>query len=267
MTKEILDIVEKSRANIRALESSVEAIKEQEDNMHKNSMEVNRELDSFIDEQIELLERKRQSVKDELKKSVSAQQKIIDAQMESFVLSLGCLKSSVKFTEEALSKASQAEVLSAKNQMIQQLTELNSKAVDLRPRGKICYKLELGSPLNNCDAFGKLAKIREYDEQYRLVKKVGLTESSEIIAYYYIRPQSKSNTFDIAEKVQVKIIEPTGSVKFPVVTKINMNGVFSFSCPVNVLDYKIEVIVNGRYVHGSPFNSKDIKTDKRCVIS
>ena len=77
--KDMMSIIVKDfRASIRALESSLEKIKEQEDNMHRNSVEVNRELDSFIDNQIKLLERKRQGVKNDLQKSVTAQNRILD---------------------------------------------------------------------------------------------------------------------------------------------------------------------------------------------
>ncbi|KAL9958094.1 hypothetical protein ACROYT_G035063 [Oculina patagonica] len=69
--KKILDIVQKSKAKICALESSIETIKKQEDDMHKNSVKKDLEIDSFIDKEIELLERKRKSMKDDLQKLIS----------------------------------------------------------------------------------------------------------------------------------------------------------------------------------------------------
>ena len=259
--EDILDIVQKSRANIHALESSIKTIKEQEDSMHKNSMKVNRELDSFIDKQIELLERKRQTVKDELKKSVSAKKKNLDAQMESFQTSLGCLKSSVEFTEETLSRGSEVEILSTKNQMIKQITELNSATSDLKPRGRIYNCLELtDSPL--IAALEKVAKIREYDEEYELLLMksglVGMTLSRFLRSYLHltkfcIRSKNKSSTLDPAKEVQVTIITPD-SKKVQVSVTNDPDGSFSFSHkPDKSGDYKIEVLINERYVHGSPF--------------
>lgn len=233
--------------------------------MHKNSTEVNLEVDSLIDHQIELLERKRRSVKGDLQILVDAQKEILDAQMESFQTSLGCLKSSVEFTEEALTRGSDVEILSAKNQMIQQLNELNSKASDLKPRGRIHYKLASVSPLNDCNTLDNMAKIIEYDEHYFL-RKLSLSEG---LITYCIRPQSKSDTSDIAEEVVVKITEPdTGDVQFPVVTKVT-HSAFTFRYRSdNLRHYIIEVIVNGRFVHGSPFNSNNIgRARLKCAIS
>ena len=268
--EEILDIVQESRSNIRALESYIGTIKEQEDDMHKTSMDVNRKLDSFIDKQIEPIERKRQIIKDDLRKLFSAQKKILDAQMESFASSRDSLKSSVEFTEEALTKGSGVEILSAKNQMIQQLTELNSATSDLKPRGRICLSLELtDSSLIKVAVLEKVAKITEYDEEYELLKRSGPTRMSKDLQSLYreltkfiIRPKSKSSTFDQANKVQVTITTPPSppyefsqNVRVPVTNE--PDGSFSFSFKPDLGgDYKIEVLINGKYVHGSPFTWK-----------
>ena len=240
---------------MRTLESSIEAIKEQEDDMRRNSTEVQRELNSFFDKQVEMLEVRRQCLKDDLQKSVNAQKKILDAQMDSFQTSLDCLKSSVDFVEQALATGSEVEILSAKNQMIQQLCELNSATSDLKPRGRIYYTLEADWPLYDSGMFENVAKINIYDEHYYLEKVCCLERGG---SSYEIRPRSKSNTFDLAEKVEVKIIEPgSDNVQFPMVTS-RSDGSFSFSYGTGRRNYKIEVIVDGRYVHGSPFNSQHL---------
>ncbi len=257
--EEIEDIVKKSRRYILALESSIETIKKQEDDMHKNYMEVHRELDSFIDEQIELLERKRQSVKDDLQNSISAQKKNLDAQMESFQTSLGSLKSSVEFTEEALTRGSEVEILSAKNQMIQQLTELNLASSYLKPRGRIYYRLEPDSLFNNDMLVEKMAKIGEYDKEYELVRRNKFYNSDQPMEFI-IRPKSKSNTFALANEVQVIINERNSNKVFlPDITK-KSGGSFHFNDrQVELGISTIEVIVNGRYIHGSPFAFDDIR--------
>ncbi len=269
MKGEILDIVKKSRANIRDLESSIETIKRQEDDMHKNSVEVNSKIDSFIDGQIELLEQKRQSLKDDLRKSVSDRKKNLDAQMEFFQTSLGCLKSSVEFAEEALTRRNEVEILSTKNQMIQQLTEQNSVTSDLKPNERIYYSLETDSPVINVAALEKVAKIREYDEEYELLikKTPGMTLSKDLrterhpffkapLEKFYIRPKSKGSTLDQASKVQVTIIAPDSKkVQAPVTN--DQEGSFSFCFePAKFGDYKIKALMNERYVHGSPFTWK-----------
>ncbi len=182
MKEEIVDVVQKSRANIRALESSIETIKRQDNNMQKNCMELNREIDNLIDQLIEHLERKRQSIKDDLRESATVQKENLDAQKESFQMSLGCLKSSVEFTEDALNRGSEVKILSAKNQMIQQLTELNSATSDLKPRGHIYYSLEtdfkprgrIYNPQENLDA--QIESLQASSGSLR--SSVGLTEEA-----------------------------------------------------------------------------------------
>ncbi len=309
--EEIVDIVQKSRANIRALESSIETIKGQEFYMQVNCMNINREIDSLIDNLIEHLERKRQSIKDDLRKSVTAQKENQDEQMESFHTSLGCLKSSVEFTEEALTRGSEVEILSAKNQIIQQLTELNSATSGLKPRGRIYYSLEtdfkprerIYNPQENLDAqmesfqaslsrlessvefteeavtresevetyypqLEKIAEIRDYDMEYELLQSSDKNRwipisiqfrtptVGEFPTRFCIRPKSKSSTLGQASKVQVTIIEPD-SKKVQVPVTYDSDGSVSFSYkPERLGRYEIEVLINRRYVHGSPFSWK-----------
>ncbi|KAL9958093.1 hypothetical protein ACROYT_G035062 [Oculina patagonica] len=270
--EKILEIVQKSKENIRALESSIEEIKVQEDDMHKNHIKDRLKIDSFIDKQIELLEQKRESLKDDLRKSVSAKKKILDAQMESFQTSLGCLKSSVEFTEEALTRGNEVEILSAKNHMIQQLTEVNSATSDLKPRGRIYYILKTDSPLINLAALEKNAKIRDYDDEYellikKLLKPLGMKLSKYLRSFsglynfpvetFCIRPKSKSSTLGQASKVQVTIITPDSEKVQVPVTNSDQDGSFSFSHkPHKLGDYKVVVLINGRFIHGSPFTWK-----------
>ncbi len=274
--EKILDIVQNSREKICALESSIETIKVQEDILQKNSVDVNGEIDSFIDKQIELLQQKRQSLKDELQKSISAQKETLAAQMESMQTSLGCLKSSVEFTEEALTKGSEVEIMSTKNEMVKQLTELNSATSGFKPRERTYYRLETDSPVINLAALGKVAIMGEYDEEYELLIKntPGMTLSKDLrtvrntyrdnpVETFYIRPKSKSSTLDQASKVQVTIIA-SDSKKVQVPVTNDPDGSFSFCYrPDRFGDHKIDVLINGRYVHGSPFTWKVEKSFQR----
>ena len=271
--EKVLKIVEESKANIRTLESSITAIKTHKDDIQKNCQEVIRELDIFIDKHIELLERKKQSLKVQLRKSVNTQTESLDTQMESLVLALGCQKSSVEFTEEALNRGNEVEVLSGKKQ----LTELNSATLDLESRGRVYYSLEADSPFSY-ETFEKIAKVKEYDEGYEFgivdgsgeLKRLDSVNShGDQLTNFCVRPKSSILPDSQNEQVQVKITAPeAGSVQFqPVVTR-NPDGSFSFSYnpESNFGDFKIEVLVNGRYVHGSPFNWVVSKSSKRRML-
>ena len=271
--EKIMKTIEESRGNIRSLKSSIESLEGQEDSLNKNFLEVNKKLDSFIDKQIELLQMKRQSVKDELRKSVLIQKNTILAQKESFVSYLRGLETSVSATEKTLRKGSEVEVLLAKNQMIQQLTENNSATADLRPRGKVSYDLEANPPLDE-SRVDKIAKIRECDEEYKLTiipnapqsiffasDYLGHTAEQEVLksngnahSIFRIRPKRKNTRYCPDDEVQVELKLPdSDNVHSPAIIKRQDGFSFSYN-PANKLgDYKIEIVINGRYLLGSPF--------------
>ncbi|KAL9958095.1 hypothetical protein ACROYT_G035064 [Oculina patagonica] len=245
--EKIVGTVQKSKAKIRDLESSIKTIKEQEDDMHKNFVKKNFEIDSFIDKEIGLLERKRKSMKDDQQKLISAKKKQLYAQMESFQTSLSCLKSRVEFTEEALTRGCQVEIMSAKNQMIQQLIELNSAPVltDLPP-----------------------TKIGEYDHNYELcltTDKISMTNklrsASINLATFYICHKVFCPKLLEASKVQVTVIAPDCSLIVQVPVSNNRDGSFKFDYkPDKFGHYLIEVLINGRSVYGSPFTWEVVKS-------
>lgn len=143
--------------------------------MNKNFLEVNQEIDKFVNKQIEFFEKKRNSIKDKFENSFFAQKNSIDAQRASFVACLDCTRSSVNYVEQTLKEGTEIESLFAKNQLIQQLREFNSSAVDLEPRGKVSYYLETDPQMNTKALEGTV--IREYDEEYRL--SIGQTNPNE----------------------------------------------------------------------------------------
>ncbi|KAL9958080.1 hypothetical protein ACROYT_G035049 [Oculina patagonica] len=278
--EKIIKCVEESRVNILSLESSIETLNEQEDSLNKNFLKVNQELDSLIDKQIELLQMKRQNIKDELRMSVLIQKTDIRAQTMSFDLSRDRLKNIVSDTEKTLRKGSEVEVLLAKNQMIQKLTEINSATADLKPRGMVSYDLEADPPLDE-NTVGKIAKVREYDEEYKLTiipnvraacigslsymrRTVRGQEQETLVSInmgpsiFNVCPKRKNTKSSPDNKVQVNIALPnSNSVHSPAINN-GQDGSFSFSYNPGYTtgDYKIEIIINGRYLFGSPFTWK-----------
>ena len=267
--QKISKTIEESRVNVRSLESSIETLKQQEDSINKNFLEVNQKLDSLIDRQIELLQMKRQSLKDELRKLVLIQKNNISTQKESFVSSLDRLKNRVLVTEKSLSKGTEGEVLLAKNQMIQQLTELSSATADLQVQGVVSYDLDAYPPLDE-NTVGEIAKIKEYDEEYKLnivpdvppflanvhkEQQEALKSSGQFHSTFYIRPKRKNTRYSSDNEVQVKIKAPDSDYFHSPDINNWQDGSFTFSYhPRNKKgDYKIEVIINGRYLRGSPF--------------
>ena len=270
--EKITKILEESKANVRGLQTSIETLKEQEDSVNKNLLEVNQKIDNLIEKRIKLLEQKRQAVKEELRKSVLTQKNEIHAQLEYFVSSLARAKTSVEVIERTLSKGSEVDVLSAKNEMIQQLTKISSTTADLEARGKVSYDLEANPPLDE-KKVGEMAKIREYDEEYKLTivpnvppvlkmvfkkEQDALKSNGKFHSIFYIRSKRKStrfNTYNPDNKVEVKIKSPgQDDVHSPVIKYLKDGSfTFNFDPEMKLGHYKIEIIINGRYMQGSPF--------------
>ena len=277
--EKIEKVVHESRANILALETSLETIEYQEGEAKIKRDEVSQSVDNFVDTQIELLEKKRQTLKGQLQKIAQDQKKHHESQKKSFTSSLDSMKRSVEFAEKALGRGNEVEVLAAKNQIIQQLTGVNSATAKLQPRSMISYDLEIDSPLDS-ETIEKMAGIRAYDEEYtvlmrddemplkaRIKKFFSASRSSryfkegpfisqfeQLSCFEIHRKRNNTAQVEPVDQVQVEIKGVRSThVDYPEIDK-NQDGSFSFSYrPCDFERYEIEVIINGRYVKGSPF--------------
>ena len=286
--EKITKILEESKVKVRGLQTSIETLKEQEDSVNKNLLEVNHKIDSLIEKQIKLLEQERQTIKDELRQLVLTQKNEIQLQIESFASSLASAKTSVEVIEQTLSKGSEVDVLSTKNEMIQQLTNLTTE--NFKPPGKVSYDLETNLPLYE-KTVGEMVKIREYDEDrfrptytikpdatpwaafipeydedYELTIKPDTSSVSASLANFipeqealisrrnlestfYIRSKRKSTRFE------VKIKSPDQDKVYSPLVNHLPDGSFRFSFHPRGRpgDYEIEIVINGRCMQGSPF--------------
>ena len=267
----IAKVIEKSRGKINALETSLMTIQSQEDWARHNFEEVSSKVDALINDHIEALERKRQSLKEQLQKFTRVQKHLHETQKKSFAASLNRVKRSVELAEQALIKGDELGVLATKHEIIQHLTDTNSATEKIQVRGMISCNLEIehDSPLYDAD-LPKNAKITQCDEEYT----VGMFRGDFVEQIHYaskdkafISLPNQACRFEIQSKthnkphwaeaiddVQVNI-KQTGSnnVDSPVIEQ-NRFGSFTFTyCPADVGKYEIEVLVNGRYLEGSPF--------------
>ena len=278
--EKIEKVVHESRANILALETSLESIEYQEGEAKIKRDEVSQNVDNFIDTQIELLEKKRQTLKGQLQKIAQDQKEHHETQKKSFTSSLNSMKRSVEFAEKALRRGNEVEVLAAKNQIMQQLTGINSATAKLQPRSMISYDLEIDSPLDS-ETVEKMAGMRAYDEEYTVLMRNDETPLKAIMKKFFSAGRSSRDfkegpfiskfdqlsCFEIHRKrndtaqvepvnqVQVEIRRAGSIVDMPRIDK-KQDGSFSFSYrPIyfGCYQYEIEVIINGRYVKGSPF--------------
>ena len=274
--EKVLKIVQESRAIISSLESSVAAVDAQEIKLQESSLKVRRCIDSFINAQIEFLKTQGEHLKNELQRSISTQEEGFHSQKDTLFLSLGCLKSSVEFTEQALSRVDEAAVLTAKSQLSQQLKQSTARA-GVKPRDTIFYTLEINAPLAN-ETVHKMAHIKKHDEEYKLSMyggNFGHLEETYVdkTCYFAISktkckfdfaktafgcispPHTKSDHFPLAQNCALVRIRSPQSMHTCLSIKKGDNDCFFFSyCPDEVGTYAIEIIINGRYVQGCPFD-------------
>ena len=270
--EEIEKVVDESRKKMLALEKSLKTIDNQERMVEASCKDVSSKVDTFIDNQIQFLRSKQQSLKGELRELARIQKHHGEDQKKSFTASLDSIKSSVEFAEQALKKGDQVQVLSAKKQILKKLAHANSITIDLKPRSVILYDLEIDSPLYDEKA-GKFAKIREYDEEYTLRMTLIASDFSNRRAMnsiqdgnfssdlanrpersFVIRRKSSNTAYGPVNDVLVKIKRVDATFVAEPKIKKSEDGSFSFSYqPCLSGKYEIDVIVNERYLKGSPF--------------
>ena len=291
--EKVLKIVQESRAIISSLESSVAAVDAQEIKLQESSLKVRQCIDSFINAQIELLKKHGEHLKNELQRSISTQEENFHAQMDTLFLSLGCLKSSVEFTEQALSRGDEAAVLTAKSQLSQQLKQSTARA-EVKPRDTIFYTLEINAPLDN-ETVHKMANIRKHDGEYKLsmyggnfghleetyvdttcyfaISKTKCKFDFGATAFYSISPpHDKNNIFHPPRQgtgrpvdnvplippaqncALVRIRSPKSLHTCSSLIEVDRDCFFFSYRPDEVGTYAIEIIINGRYVQGYPFD-------------
>ncbi|KAL9958079.1 hypothetical protein ACROYT_G035048 [Oculina patagonica] len=280
--EKVLKIVQESKATICVLESSVATVDAQEEKLQESSVKVRECIDGFINAQIEILKAKGEHLKNELQMAVATQEEDFHAQKDTLFLSLGCLKSSLELTEQVLSRGDEAAVLKAKSQLSQQLKQSTARA-RVKPRDATLHTLEINAPLNN-ETVLKMAHITKHDEKYKLSVYGGnfghLEETYVDKVCHFVISKEKSKKHDFLSRsdlckehslpllnvsslefapsilmncAHVRIKSP-GSINLRAFLIKGENDSFLFSYrPDEIGTYTIEIIINGRYVQGSPF--------------
>ena len=156
--KKVEKAVDESRAKILALEKSLKTLNNQESEAQRNYNEVSSEVDSFINEQIKVLEKKRKSLKDDLKELFRVQKQDRQAQKKSLTSSINTLKEDVEFANQVLRRGNKEGVLAAKRDIVKKLTGKKSATSTAKTQGKISYSLKVISPLKN-EVVQKMAQI------------------------------------------------------------------------------------------------------------
>ena len=283
----VLKFAQESKTAVSALESAVAKIEARELKLQKCPLKVRQCIDSFVNAQIESLKSEGERLKNELQRSISTQEEHYRARKDSLFLSLGCLKSTVEFTEQALSRGDEAAVLSAKDQLFQQLTQSAATlfSSEAKQRESILCTLKINESLDN-ETVRKIAQISMHDDNYKLsmyggnfghldetyVDKVCLFVISKeklkadhdfdhrrILEERYSLLQQSISSFQIVRPMssnfaQVRIKAPGSMDVSTIIIKAEKESFYFSYLPDKIGTYSIEIIINGQYVQGSPFD-------------
>ena len=276
MREKLETFLDELRAKMFPLETLLETIRSQKDSAEITFNEHLLKVDVLIHRQIEALEKKRESLKDQFRKIAQVQKDRHENQEKSLSSSLSSMKTTVEVAEQVLRRGNEIELLAAKEDINQQLTSVNSATAIPQLRGMISYKLEVDSNIDRTilENLSKIS-IREEDDdaEYTILmrkfslRSVFIPSSSLKTAPFMTSTVNVCENFEIHRKkdnagqaealnnVQVNI-KRAGSkhlIASPA-TKITKDGHFSFQyLPCRAGNLEIEVLVDGRHVKGNPF--------------
>lgn len=149
-------VLQETKAKERAFAEGLKAVQMMKSRVQRKVSEVNKEVDSFFNEQIKALEYYRTNLKNEAMTQGQVRVKQLESQTEMLSLLLAQLKSSIEFTDRAISDGDDVKLLSMKKQLIQRLAQLNSSKYHLRPCKDDYLKLQVHQAIWD---IGKMASL------------------------------------------------------------------------------------------------------------
>ena len=262
--RKIVNLVNEATPKISALKAEVASVQLEEKKVQDNALAVAREIDSFIDalitEHSTLLEQRRQRLKHDLSEKTLIQMQKLHEQKEKLLLSLNSAEDTKTILDVRTNKV---EFLRKKNDVKNEITELQKVAEQFTPCEKVVYQLEK-KPTFEVEKLGKTGSIASRGE-CSLSMRGGepgvlytgraLQSCKFIIARNRVQALGLRNVFD---NFKVSILAPKAETPFPISLESNADGTHSFCyTPQCSGTYKIRVFsekINGGEIYGSPFS-------------
>ncbi|KAK3726935.1 hypothetical protein QZH41_014788 [Actinostola sp. cb2023] len=140
------------------VEVSLKSVQRMKERAKENSDNTEKRIDDVINKQIQALEEKRNSLKQESRDITATTMKNLTAQEDGLVMQMTGLKSAIEFTENVLSKGSNSDVLSMSKQVVDRLSQLSAKPFDREVKDVYQLVLQVDERLIS-DGIAKLAKV------------------------------------------------------------------------------------------------------------
>lgn len=261
--KKVANLVKEAKPKISALKAEATSLEREEEQVRNNALAVSQEIDSLVDDLINehtvLLEQKRQRLKEDLSEMTLVQIGKLREQKESLFLSLN----NVEASNQILDSTNKVEFLRRKNEITNNLAELQSVAEKFTPCEKVVYKLDKKTTVGEekDEEIGKICSRGECSLSMRggepgvLYTGRAFQTCEFIIARNSVQALGLRNVFD---NFKVKILEPNAAMPFCPSLENNADGTHSFRFqPGHSGIYKISVCsekISEGEIHGSPFS-------------
>ena len=128
--RRLLDDVKSKMKNVQMIVSTLEEVENETSETVKS---VNKDIDTYIDGILQMLEQKRNSLKEELEIISDRKNKQLKMEKEKFCQALKKMQSSVDLTEEALNRNSDFDFLLVENDLTQRIRQLELENVSRPP--------------------------------------------------------------------------------------------------------------------------------------
>ena len=232
--------------------------------------EVNKDIDTFFDEQINALEYYRENFKHEVMDQGQERINKLENQEQGLSTFLAQLKSGMNFANQAMADGDDVKLLSLKQQLTQRLTQLNSAKIECKPCERDYMKLQVHRTVWDLKT-EEMATLRyqPVDPQKCTVSMFG---GEEGVMYQTLAGQMVDLVLINRDEIAIPAVDQvTAAVTF---AKKGSEGYEESSCQVklqNVFDHgdgsysfsfrpkceghvSLSVAVEGQHVSGSPFS-------------
>ena len=272
-------ILEKCIAKEKAVEKGLKAVQNMKVRVLSKVSEVNKRVDSFICEQVKVLEEHRAHLKHEATTRGQVKVKQLESQADDLSSLLVQLRSAIDFTSQAIEDGDDIKLLSLKTQLVQRLSQLNSSQDQLKPCRNDYMKLQVKRSIKD---EGELAQVMhtQCDPNKCTISTKGeqggyprLIRIDQIMYFtLIIKDGSGVRVTEGGHKVSVQVnLDPQSSMKLgtkfattrqkrenevwrELVAQDNGDGSYSFNyCPKQRGFVSISVMVEGQPIKGSPF--------------
>lgn len=269
-----------TKQKLPGLCGSIFWVSEMKKQVEMRASEAEREIDYLIDQNIATLERKRAQLKKDVATLCGKKVQQLEHQKETLNLALEKIRHGVEYTEQALSRMSDIEVITMKNQFAD-LLNLNEVALQWEPCRTNNFSIEVDKSLAVDAIVDKMACVSDKDIQeggeYVLSMLGGksgkfFTSRCQQRSYFVVMTmdgQTKANKVS-SSLVKVKIIPPgDNEPKNVMMGSKTDNHTFSY-CPTVQGTHTIQISVAEHLITDEPIHWKVDSSfyilDPQCAV-